>query len=308
MQSKITFKHYLRLFLFSCLLSFPVCADSARQQESSDDEGSTKEEAPPKIGNFSLPDSQQPSPLFGFGGNIIDKGEVQVFWFADDFVGKEKIAKDNFPSILFGATEEWSIMFGFPFTTEFRDDGHFSRGLEDFFVQLEYSFYNKSTTTYVDQATILANITLPTGSAKKSPPTGFGSPSFFIGATYYHTLVDWVVFVAPGAVLTTSDHGTRTGDQFLYQCGFAKTIPSPPGWIYALMLEVDGQYNKKNRIDGSLDANSGGNAIYITPSFWISSKSVLFQFGVSLPINQNLFGRQNKYDYAFNLNFAWSFY
>lgn len=266
------------------------------------------EEEPPKIGNFALPTSQQPAALFGFGGNVIDKGEVQIYFFADEFVGKDKMTIDLIPSVLFGITDDWSIYFNAPFTPLLRDGGHRSSGLEDFFIQLEYAFYNKKTLTHADQATVLANITFPTGSIKKNPPTGFGAPSLFLGGTYYHMLVDWFVFTNQGAVLTASEHGTKFGDQFLYQFGLGRNISSPEGWIYAWMVEVDGQYSKKNRIRGSNDPNSGGNFIYVTPSLWISSKEILLQFGVSFPVNQNLFGRQNKFDYALNFNFAWSFY
>lgn len=273
-----------------------------------EEEPAKKKEEPPKIGNFALPTSQQPAALFGFGGNIIDKGEVQLYFFADDFVGKKKLTIDLIPSVLFGITDDWTIFFNFPFTPRLRDCNHRSSGLEDFFIQLEYAFYNKSTAIYVDQATVVANITFPTGSTKKNPPTGFGSPSVFLGATYYRTFVDWFLFTSHGGVLTTSNHGTKIGDQFLYQFGLGRNIPSPEGWIYAWMVEIDGEYNKKNRMHGRLDPNSGGNFIYVTPSLWVSSKQLLIQFGVSFPINQNLFGRQNKFDYALNFNIAWSFY
>lgn len=263
---------------------------------------------PPKIGNFSLPPSQQPGALFGFGGNIIDQGEVQLFFFGDAFFGKKKVIIDLIPSILFGVTNNFSLYFTFPFTPLLKDHTHRSSGLEDFFVQGEYAFYNKSTSTYADQATLVANITVPTGSNRKNPSTGFGSPSFFLGATYSHALVDWFVFVAPGAILTTSNHETKMGDQFLYQFGLGKNIPSPKGWIYAWMVEVDGQYNTKNRVNGTLDPNSGGNVVYVTPSLWISSQEMLFQLGGSIPVNQNLFGKQSKVDYAVNLYFGWSFY
>jgi hypothetical protein len=109
-------------------------------------------------------------------------------------------------------------------------------------------------------------------------------------------------------VLTTADHKTKIGEQFLYQFGLGRNMCSPPGWIYAWMVEIDGQYNKKNRFHGETDPHSGGNTIYVTPSLWVSSKDILFQFGVSFPINQNLFGKQGKFDYALNFNFAWSFY
>lgn len=281
--------------------------DEKKDDEKKDDE-KKEEVAPPRIGNFSLPTSQQPAALYGFGGNIIDKGEVQIYFFADDFIGKHKITTDLIPSVLFGITDDWSIFFNFPFTPIMKDDGHRSSGLEDFFIQLEYAFYNNKTADYEDQATVLANITFPTGSSKKNPPTGFGSPSIFIGGTYYHVYVDWFMFTNQGAVLTTSDHGTKFGDQFFYQFGLGRNIPSPEGWIFAWMVEVDGQYNKKNRIDGDIDPNSGGNFIFVTPSLWVSTKEMLLQFGVSFPINQNLFGKQNKFEYAYNLNFAWSFY
>lgn len=289
----------------------PDSTDSPKKEESKPDkkeEEKAEEIKPPPIGNFSLLPSQQPGMLFGFGGNIIDKGEIQLFLFADEFVGRNKLTIDVLPGILFGVTDDFSIFFNFPFTPLLKDGKDRSSGMEDFFVQLEYAFYNKSTYSYVDQATLVSNVTCPTGSTHKNPWTGFGAPSFFIGSTYTRTTIDWVMFAAPGAILTTSDHGTKAGEQFLYQLGLARNIPSPCGWIYAWMLEIDGQYFKRNRVHGKLDPDSGGNSIFVTPSLWISSKEMIIQFGVSVPINQNLFGHQRKFDYAFNFNFAWSFY
>ncbi len=299
-----------------CFFFTTLCAEEKTEQTKHSEEkpGEAKsaeektEQAPPKIGNFALPTSQQPWGLFAFGGNVIDKGEVQTYFFADEFIGKNRVVIDLIPSVLFGVTDNFSIFFNFPFTPLLEDGRERSSGLEDFFIQLEYAFYNKSTSTYSDQATLVGNITVPTGSIKKDPPTGFGSPSLFLGGTYTRMKVDWFVFTAQGAILTGSDHGTKFGDQFLYQFGVGRNIPSPAGWIYAWMFEIDGQYSKKNRIDGEIDPNSGGNVIYATPSLWISSKEMLLQFGVSFPINQNLFGKQRKIDYALNFNFAWSFY
>lgn len=289
-----------------------TCQDSVQETKKDDDDEKKDEKPkkvePPKIGNFSLPSSQQPSGLFGFGANVIDKDEIQLSFFADEFIGKRRATIDLIPSVLFGITDELSVYFIFPLTPLFKDGHKRSSGFEDFAVQFEYAFYNRSTSTYVDQATILGNIMFPTGSTHKHPPTGFGSPSFFVGSTFYRMYVDWFLFVMPGALLTTSNHGTKLGEQFLYQCGIGRNFYTPKGWIYAWMIEVDGQYSKKNRIHGDIDPNSGGNVIYATPSLWISSKSILMQFGVSFPITQNLFGKQHKFDYALNFNFAWSYY
>lgn len=136
---------------------------------------------PPKIGNFALPSSQQPAALVGFGGNIIDAGEVQVYFFADDFEGHSKRTIDLMPGVLFGITDTCSIFFNFPYTPAIQDGRGHTSGPEDFYVQGEYTFYNKKTAFYSDEATFVANVTVPIGSALRKPPTGFGSPSFFIG-------------------------------------------------------------------------------------------------------------------------------
>lgn len=303
------------LLLATCHLKADENAPSASEGPPSlknEAERVKKEEAPtekpPEVGNFALPTSQQPAVLIGFGGNIIDQGEIQVNLFADAFVGKKRVETDLFPYVLWGITDTWSVIFTFPYAPYNQDGKDTSRGMRDCYMQLEHAFYVKSTKTYVDQATIVANISVPTGSANYLPPTGFGAPSLFIGGTYYHTTVDWFFYNAEGAVLTGSNHGTKIGDQFLYQFGYGRNIPSPPGWIYAWVVEVDGQYNKKDRIHGIIDQNSGGNYIFVTPSLWISSKDLTVQFGVGFPLVQNLFGRQRKFDYSINFNLAWSFY
>lgn len=306
--------------IFQILISlfiFPIYifADAPEKKNSNEEKISdeqekkeSKEDEPPKIGNFSLPTSQQPAALFGFGGNIIDAKEVQLYLFGDYFLGKRRIVSDIIPSVLFGITDDWSIFFNFPFAPELKDGSDRSSGLEDFFVQLEYAFYTKKTRTYMDQATVVFNVTVPTGSIHKQPETGFGSSSFFLGGTYYHVMTDWFLFTSQGAILMTSDNRTKFGDQFLYQFGVGRNITASQEHIYAWMFEIDGEYNKKNRIHGKIDPNSGGNVIYATPSIWFSTKTFLLQFGISFPVNQNFFGKQNKFDYALNINLALSFY
>lgn len=269
----------------------------------------TEEEVkPPQIGNFSLPASQQPSTLFGFGGNIIDPGQIQLSVFADDFVGRRRVTQDILPNVVYGINSTVSIGLFCPFTPELKDRCNKSHGLEDFYIQGEYAFYNKATSCYIDQATVLASVTMPTGSSRKIPSTGLGSLGIFLGGTFYRMMVDWFFFGAPGVLLPTSYHHTKFGEQFLYQLGAGRSFPSPEGWIYAWMIEIDGQYGRRNKLKGRLDPNSGGNTFWATPSIWISNKYFTFQFGVSLPVVQSLNGNQRKFDYALLLNLAWSFY
>lgn len=264
------------------------------------------DQEPPKIGNFALPNSQQPSPLIGFGENIIDKDQKQLFLFADDYAGVNEHYVDVIPSLLYGITDNVSIFINAPVAASYQSGNQHSAGIEDAFVQLEYAYYNKTTSTYVDQFTLIANVAAPTGSIQKNPYTGFGSPSYFLGMTFNRTYADWFVFGSPGADLTTAKNGTKFGNSFLYQIGFGKNITNINGWILAWMVEGDGTYTQKNRIRGTIDPNSGGNIVYVTPSIWASTKKLIFQFGAGLPVTQHFNGSQPHSTYLIAANFGWT--
>lgn len=268
----------------------------------------SEEQQPPPIGNFALPLSQEPGALVSFGENILAKNETQLFLLPDDYAGVDKHFIDLVPSVLYGITDKFSIFINTPYAASYQMGQQKSSGFEDAFPQLEYAFYNKSTSRFVDQATLVANVTVPTGSTLKSPPTGVGSPSFFLGSTFSRTYVNWFVFGSPGAVFTTAKDNTQYGDNYLYQFGFGRNITVTHGWLLAWMTEIDGTYMQRNRIVGAIDPNSGGNVVYVTPSFWASTKKFIFQLGAGLPVTQNLYGNQTRETYLLVANLGWSIY
>jgi hypothetical protein len=268
----------------------------------------SEDQQPPKVGNFTLPNSQQPGPLVGFGENTLEKNEAQLFLFADDFAGVNKYFIDVVPGILYGITDDLSIFVNIPYAASYNIGSYKSTGFEDAFVQLEYEFYDKSTSSSVDQATVVANVTIPTGSNQKNPSTGVGSPSFFLGTTFNRTYINWFIFGSPGAVFTTAKNGTKFGNSYLYQFGFGRNMADINGWLFAWMAEIDGTYSQRNRVQGIIDPNSGGNVVYVTPSLWASTKKFIFQFGAGWPVTQHLYGNQTRDAYLLVANVGWSIY
>ncbi|MCE5317131.1 MAG: hypothetical protein LLG04_07190 [Parachlamydia sp.] len=264
-------------------------------------------EKPLKIGNLSLPPSQQPGPLVGIGENVIDAGHVQVFLLADQYKRAKGYFIDVVPSVLYGITDKFSVFFNLPVAPRFKEKKQRSEGLEDLFVQLEYAYYTKESLLATDQATVVFSVAFPTGSARKNPPTGFGSPSFLIAATYNHTGIDWFYFGALGAILTTFSSKTKFADLYEYEFGFGRNIASPPGWIYAWMVEINGEYASRNTEDGKINRDSGGNVVYVTPSLWISSENLVVQLGAGGILTQHLYGNQSRFTHQFVLNLGWTF-
>lgn len=260
-------------------------------------------------GNFILPGSQQPGPLIGFGQTIIARNETLFGIYANPFFGANSHYVNVSPYMIYGLTDNFAFLINMPIAASFNNDQQYSSGLEDAYFQLEYAVYANQTNHSSDQITFLSGITAPTGSRTQQPATGFGSPSFFIGSTFDHTSVNWFAFAASGAVLTTSTNNTQFGNQFLYQAGVGRNIMDiGTQWIIAWLVEADGQYNQKNINNGITDPNSGGNVVYLTPSLWFSSRSLIIQPGIGCPVTQHLFGDQNKISYLLALNLSWSFY
>ncbi|MBS0648806.1 MAG: hypothetical protein JSS10_06255 [Verrucomicrobia bacterium] len=262
---------------------------------------------PGAAGNLSLPTSQQPGPLLAFGENILDQNQVQIFIPANAFIGNNSYSTNIAAGVVWGIANDLSLFVNIPFSPRSKDRHDHSAGLEDSFAQLEYVFYNGQQPDYANQATLVANVTFPTGSSTKNPPSGFGSTSFFLGSTFNHTEIDWLFFLSPGVQLTTTKHGTKFGDQLFYQFGFGRNIPSPAGWIFAWIVELDGLFTWKNKFKGHTDHNSGGNVIYVAPSIWISSRNLIIQVGAGYPIVQHLFGHQSKKFLSLDFNFGVTF-
>ncbi len=256
------------------------------------------EEQHPEVGNFVLPVSQRPGPLVGFGQNVLDQNQLQFFVAPDDFIGIDKHTVDVVSGILYGISDDLSLFLNIPVAASFAQTQNHSAGFEDIALQLEYVFYNKIKTNYEDQATLVTNITFPTGSSTKKPPTGFGAPSFFVGTTLNRTYVHWFAFTSYGAVVPTTRDGTTFGNAYLYQLGLGRDIAAVKSkYIVAWLVELDGQYSQKNVINGATDPNSGGNIIYLTPSLWVSSQHLILQLGVGSAVAQHLFGNQTRSTY-----------
>lgn len=268
-----------------------------------------KEEEKPRplpIGNFSVPVVSQIAPLTGFGQLLIGKNAILPQVSGAYIQGHKSNANIIDPNIIYGIRDDLSVFVSAPFTPKSRLGSSHSSGINDLLLQFEYGFYNKSGSDYAIDSSLVANVQFPTGSSSKNPPTGNGSFSYFVGTTFAYTSYNWYAFVSPGANLTTTHHGTRFGNSFLYQWGFARYIKqlSPRGWIFDVMVEFAGTYTKKDKIHGRTNPNSGGNVIFLLPSLWLSSKKWVFQWGVGFPIVQSLNGRQDKIRYSINYNLA----
>lgn len=270
--------------------------------------GKAAQETQLRLGNFALPTSQQQGPLISFGQNIVDQSDLLFYGYVDYLKGHSQQFTSLVPALLYGITDHASVFIEVPIAAQYIQDDTKSAGFGDVQVQFEQVLYDYNSLRSAAQITMVANIGLPTGSASKTPATGFGSPTFLLGCTANYTTIDWYPFVSSGVLLTTSHRGTKFGNQFLYQCGLGKNIASVTNaWIFNCMIELDGTYRQKDRVAGKVDQNSGGNVLLLGPSLWFSTQHASVQAGISWIISQHLFGMQHKENYYAAVGLGWKF-
>lgn len=270
-----------------------------------------EEKKPVPIGNFSVPPATQVSPLISFGQLLIGKQVLFPELSGSYTQGRKSSSNLLVPNVIYGILDDLSLALFVPYNLKNRSGPLHSSGVGDLLLQAEYGYYNLTYREAIFQTTVVGAIQFPTGSSIKNPPTGNGSCSYFLGTTFAYLTPNWYAFASPGALITTTRHGTKFGNSYLYQWGFARYIGplSPPGWVFDLMVEFDGQYVERDRIDGKTDPDSGGNSLFVTPSIWLSSNRWIFQWGIGFPLIQNLNGKQDKstYSIAYNLGAALQF-
>ncbi len=304
----IAHKHFQKILL--CMLmggAMHLC--SARE-----------EEKVPHVeqGNFALPTSQELGPLFSFGQTVIGKKDLLALGVGGYTKDKKNYAFDLVPALLYGVSDTFALLMGYPISAKQNAPSADSSGVDnpflpamgDLFVQGEYAFFNKDTATWANQATILAFLSLPTGSCKQQAQTGYGSPTFFFGATASHMSINWYLFGELGLLLPTRHRtGTCFGRQFWYAAGFSRNIAySERNWLFDWLVELDGIVSMRDVWKGIVDPNSGGTSFFIAPSLFFSTQRFSLQGGIAFPAAQHLLGEQYKIHYSILINVAWKFH
>jgi hypothetical protein len=107
---------------------------------------------------------------------------------------------------------------------------------------------------------------------------------------------------------TEGSRDTEIGDAFFYNLGIVYALfngdHAEAGHhdhshiTWDVMLELNGEYRKKNEVDGNTEDNTGGDIIYLSPGIRVSSSASWSLFmSAGIPVYDDLNGRQADTDY-----------
>lgn len=273
----------------------------------------SREESPIKLGNTSVRTAAQPSPLFSIGQNIVDKHDI-VLYQSPLYTHAADASLLNYQmSFLYGFTDTFSVYIS-PTPVKYKNvvdlRTYCSHGIADLPVQFEYAYWTKQFSTGSLQATAIATLFLPTGSIKKLPFTGYGSPSFYLGGTLSYTGTDWYSFVDLIGWLTTKNKcKEKFANTLFYEAGIGYNLKYLNEAVLMAMLEFNGLWYGCNKGFTPFQRNfvNQGILIYLGPVLYYANNRVITGVGVQFPIVQKLTGLHSDVKYRFALELAFIF-
>lgn len=285
--------------LFGCALVLPLRAMEV------DFNPDSPESPLPKIGNFRLRTAQQPVSLFGTQQTIVDKGDILLFNGLVNNKGS-LASKETVAGVLYGMTDNWSVLAAVPYALELKDQECQTSGIEDIILHTDVALWKRESSHSAQLWTGLSYALFPTGNPRLAPPTGFGAPTVAVATTFSHTTVKFYSALSLLGFFHMTHNNMRPGNQFTYEYAAGYNLGHPMCGTLVGLLEFNGIHLKKNKIDCKTDPLSGGNIIFLGPSLFWSFANVVLQVGIQFPLVHKLHNPQERYSYrtAFLINWV----
>lgn len=168
---------------------------------------------------------------------------------------------------------------------------------------------------YEDAATdtnfgLIGGFNLPTGEDNKVADTGEtfetefqpsdGSFDEFAGVAWSRSIGK--VSVAASTIYTLTGKGTQStnlGDSWTYNAGAGYSLGEHAEMGWNAVLELNGGWRAREKVDGDVDPNSGGSWLYLSPGVTVTGHSWTAYASWGYPIDKSINGVQDKLDSRF---------
>jgi hypothetical protein len=130
----------------------------------------------------------------------------------------------------------------------------------------------------------------------KQPILGNNTMDFLLGSAGAFETTKFYNFASLLYRINTTAHTILEGNQLSYSYAFGYRPEKPNinkvDWVF--LVDFDGIWTKETKIAGAKINDSGGNCIFVGPSFFCSKKNFMLKGGIQFPVIQHLNGIQEK--------------
>lgn len=251
---------------------------------------------------------RQIGPLFCYGQNILDKGDIRLREWPYYF----KNSKDSFTfvsnQLFYALSDDWIVWMDLP--TKLNNKGF---GATDTLiaarVETEYAYHHIVNSEKRVLVTVLGNCIVPinfNADSNPNPYTNTGSVSFYLATTASLLTQNWYLYGSAGAQANVLYHEKKFGDLFRFEWTVGRSLPTAH-WNTYLMVECSGIHFLKSKLHGITDHNSGGTLIYLGPSMISRTDHFYMWIGFQGAALSRLHGNQQQATLRTAVMFAFLF-
>ncbi len=246
-------------------------------------------------------------PVFGPGPHVLYKDGVEIHLGLDrNEAGRNKASEFDL-ELTYGLTGDWAAGVELPYVRTAQGSDH-SNGLGDVRLFTKYRFWRHDTLGVQRSAAALLKVKLENGDERENPPLGTGSTDTLVGLTYGHESLKWYRWAGIRYRRNgENDAGLRRGDKWLLDLA-AGWRPRMPEYLKAdtvWLLELNGEYGQRAKINGAAVRDSGGREWFLSPGIFWTLRNFAVKAGVQIPVASELNGDQPESDYRARLTLEW---
>lgn len=246
------------------------------------------------------------NPVFALGPHVLYKGGVEIAPQTTRSEAGSRRETESLLNLAYGITGDWSAGVELPYVDR-ETAAASARGRGDVQLFTKYRFWRHDTPGAQESAALLLKVNLDTAKENTTPALGSGGATdATLGVAYGYESRKWYRWAAFRYRRNgTTDAGLERGDKvFVDLVGGIRLKPTgylEPDTVW--MLELNGEYSARSKLNGIELTNSGGTEWFLSPGLMRTYRNYAIKAGVQFPIASNLNGVQDESDYRARLVF-----
>ena len=224
----------------------------------------------------------------------------------------------------YGMTPDLTVFAVVPFVNKKLESVGLTRkadGLSDISLFIRYTVHKNNMRGRTFRVAPFAGVNLANGSdderdSQRQLPAGLqpgsGSTDYFGGIVLTYQTLAWEFDAQLRVDAFDRANDVEKGDKISFASSFQYRVwpgnldDPVPGFLY-LVMESEISRQRKDRISGSSNNNSGGSRWLISPGIQYVTRRWVAELSVQLPLNERLNGSALETNYGINGGFRWNF-
>ena len=263
------------------------------------------------------------------GGFIVREQLLRRSFEGDSSPANRDLEVNGLVSVLgYGVTPKFAVFVALPYldktmkvTVNGQRTNRSSEGFGDLKLFGRYTLYQRDAKSQTFRLGAFGGVKAPTGDDDKTDSlgrlpiplqSGTGAWDAFAGIVATYQTLDFQIDAQLSAERNGEANEFEAGDDIRADISFQyRLLPNAlsadtQSFLYGV-LEVTALNQKKHRVAGMSDPNSGGTTLYLTPGIQYVTRKYILEAALQLPVQQDLRGTALETDYVFTAGFRINF-